>query len=429
MPDQSHNIAQDTPVQDAVLRTSLHNYRAAAGRLDLADAIARRLDRPKEKITLQLHPAMPDGRVLDVQAHIVRHCDALGPAKGGIRMDAAVTLDMITGLAMEMTWKTALVGVPFGGGKTGIVCNLNDLPSDGKEILLRSFVRAGLRHIGPEIYVPAPDMGTGQKDMGFIRDCISYSGGIAIPRGCFVTGKPVILGGIRGRREATGRGAVATLASACRHLGRDLAQSTVAVQGFGNVGSVAAGELYRRGAKVVAVGDLTGGVFKATGIDIPALQEHVMRTGKIAGFSGADEADPALLHETACDILLPAAAGSTIHAGNAAGIKARIIAEGANAPVTPEADKMLSEAGVFFIPDILCNAGGVFVSYLEYTQETQREQMDKSEVESRLQERMETTFHEVLAYSLEKSVPMREAAMDIAVQRVADAIIARGIHP
>ena len=313
--------------------------------------------------------------------------------------------------------------------KTGIVYDPSKLPPDGKEILIRSFVRAALRHIGPEIYVPAPDMGTGEKDMGFLRDCISYSGGVAIPRGCFVTGKPVILGGIRGRREATGRGAVATLESACRHLGRELSGSTAAVQGFGNVGSVAARELHRRGAKVVAVADLTGGVYRASGLDIPALEEHVARTGKLAGFAEAEAMDPSLLHETECDILLPAAAGATIHAGNAANVKARIIAEGANAPVTPEADKILTEAGVFFIPDILCNAGGVFVSYLEYTQETQREQMSREEVEERLQERMETTFNEVLARSLEKNIPMRQAAMDIAVRRVAEAITARGIHP
>lgn len=420
---------RSAPAQDAVLRTSLHNFSEAAARLGLPKATAHRLTSPKEKITLHLHPAMPDGQTLDVEVYIVRHCDALGPAKGGIRMDAGVTMDMVTGLAMEMTWKTALVGVPFGGGKTGIVYDPSKLPPDGKEILIRSFVRAALRHIGPEIYVPAPDMGTGEKDMGFLRDCISYSGGVAIPRGCFVTGKPVILGGIRGRREATGRGAVATLESACRHLGRELSGSTAAVQGFGNVGSVAARELHRRGAKVVAVADLTGGVYRASGLDIPALEEHVARTGKLAGFAEAEAMDPSLLHETECDILLPAAAGATIHAGNAANVKARIIAEGANAPVTPEADKILTEAGVFFIPDILCNAGGVFVSYLEYTQETQREQMSREEVEERLQERMETTFNEVLARSLEKNIPMRQAAMDIAVRRVAEAITARGIHP
>lgn len=429
MPDSSGAGGGGSPPQDAVLRTSLFNFEATAARLGLPESTVRRLSSPKEKITLHLHPAMPNGRVLDVEAFIVRHCDALGPAKGGIRMDASVTMDMVTGLAMEMTWKTALVGVPFGGGKTGIVFDPSKLPPDGKEILIRSFVRAALRHIGPEIYVPAPDMGTGERDMGFLRDCISYSGGLAIPRGCFVTGKPVILGGIRGRREATGRGVVATLACACRHLGMELSRSTAAVQGFGNVGAVAARELHRRGTRVVAVADLTGGVYKASGLDIPALEEHVAQTGKLAGFPGADALDPARLHETDCDILLPAASGSTIHAGNAAGVKARVIAEGANAPVTPEADKMLSEAGVFFIPDILCNAGGVFVSYLEYTQETQREQMGREEVEARLQERMEATFAEVLARSLEKNIPMRAAAMDIAVRRVSQAITARGIHP
>lgn len=373
---------------------------------------------------------LPGGKVLDCAAFIVRHSDILGPAKGGIRMAPGVSEDTVAGLAMKMTWKTALIGVPFGGGKSGIDCDPSSLTTEEKEVLIRAFARAAHRHIGPEVYVPAPDMGTGEREMGFIRDCVSHSEGVSITRGCFVTGKPVILGGIQGRREATGRGVVATLECACRHLGIELKGLRVAVQGFGNVGMVAALELHRRGALVVGVADLTGGLHAAGGIDdVPALREHFLRAGKLAGFAGADAIEPETIIELDCDVLLPAASGSTIHGGNAGKIRARIIAEGANAPVTPEADKLLTEAGVFFIPDILCNAGGVFVSYLEYTQETQREQMTRKEVEARLQERMESAFAEVLAHSNKHGVPMRAAAMEIAVSRVAEGINARGAHP
>lgn len=417
------------PEASRVLETAQHHFNSAAGRLNLPDSVRYRLLHPKESITLQLHPVLPCGRTLACAAYIVRHSDVLGPAKGGIRMNSRVTADSIAGLAMEMTWKTALIGVPFGGGKSGIACDPASITPEEKEVLIRSFARSARRHIGPEVYVPAPDMGTGEQEMGYIRDCVSHSEGVSITRGCFVTGKPVILGGIHGRREATGKGVVATLEAACRHLGIGLAGLRVAVQGFGNVGAVAAQELAKRGALVVAVADLTGGLHAKAGIDITALQAHVRDKGGLARFPGADGIDPQAIFEQDCDVLLPAASGSQIHAGNAGKIRARIIAEGANAPVTPEADAMLDEAGVFFVPDILCNAGGVFVSYLEYTQETQREQMTRKEVEERLQERMETAFAEVLAYSQSHAVPMRAAAMDIAVGHVVEGIRARGEHP
>lgn len=417
------------PEASRVLETAEHHFLSAAERLNLPGPIRHRLLHPKEALTLQLHPVLPCGRTLACAAYIVRHSDVLGPAKGGIRMNAGVSADSITGLAMEMTWKTALIGVPFGGGKSGIACDPSTITAEEKEVLIRSFARSARRHIGPEVYVPAPDMGTGEREMGYIRDCFSHSEGVAITRGCFVTGKPVILGGIQGRREATGMGVVATLESACRHLGIGLAGLRVAVQGFGNVGAVAAQELEKRGALVVAVADLTGGLYAKVGLDLKTLQAHVCDTGGLSGFRGAEGIDPDAIFEQACDVLLPAASGSQIHAGNAGKIRARIIAEGANAPVTPEAEAMLTDAGVFFIPDILCNAGGVFVSYLEYAQETQREQMTLKEVEARLQERMDAAFAEVLTYSKAHVLPMRSAAMDIAVGHVAEGIRARGEHP
>lgn len=344
-------------------------------------------------------------------------------------MASGVSENTVAGLAMEMTWKTALIGVPFGGGKSGIDWDPCSLDPEGKEILIRAFARSARRHIGPEVYVPAPDMGTGEREMGYIRDCVSHSEGVSITRGCFVTGKPLILGGIQGRREATGKGAVVTLECACRHLGVELRGQRVAVQGFGNVGAVAAAELHARGAKIVGVADLTGGLFDPRGIDMPALLAHRNSTGGLSGFPRAGAMEPDEIIGIDCDVLLPAASGSTIHGDNAASVKARIIAEGANAPLTPAADELLTDRGVFIIPDILCNAGGVFVSYLEYTQETQREQMAKAEVESRLRERMESAFAEVLGRSVASGVPMRAAAMDIAVRRVADGIAARGSHP
>ncbi len=417
------------PIFSGILNTAQHNAQQAVSRLNLTESLRQHLQQTKEQITLQLNPTLPSGRVLNACAFIARHSDVLGPAKGGIRMTADVSADDIAGLAMEMTWKTALIGVPFGGGKSGIVCDAATLSPEDKEVLIRSFARAAHRHIGPELYVPAPDMGTGEKEMGYLRDCISYSEGVSIPRGCFVTGKPVLLGGIHGRREATGKGVVYTLVSACRHLNVDIKGLRVAIQGFGNVGAVAANQLASMGARIVAVTDLTGGVFHAEGLPLEALSEHVQKTGGVAGFPEADSLPMDQIFEVDCDVLIPAAAGSQITAENVSKVRARMIAEGANAPTTPEADEVLSKAGVFVIPDILCNAGGVFVSYLEYTQETQREQMTLADVESRLEERMNQCFEEVFEYAEKKNLPMRAAAMDIAVGRVAEGLQARGVYP
>jgi len=412
-----------------ILKTAQYNFRQAALRLNLTDSMSRHLMQVKEKITLQIHPTLPSGQVIDVCVFIARHSDVLGPAKGGIRMTAEVSADDIAGLAMEMTWKTALIGVPFGGGKSGIVYDSSKLRPEDKEVLIRSFARAALRHIGPELYVPAPDMGTGEKEMGYLRDCISYSEGVSIPRGCFVTGKPVLLGGIHGRREATGKGVAYTLVSACRHLKIDIQGLRVAIQGFGNVGAVAAKQLASLGVHVVAVTDLTGGIHHADGLNVDTLLAHVQKTGGVAGFPETEPLAPEKIFGVDCDVLIPAAAGSQITAENVKTVRARIIAEGANAPTTPEADEVLNAAGVFIIPDILCNAGGVFVSYLEYTQETQREQMKLDEVEHRLEERMKQCFDEVLAYATENRLPMRAAAMDLAVSRVAEGLRDRGVYP
>ncbi|MBN1435809.1 MAG: Glu/Leu/Phe/Val dehydrogenase [Sedimentisphaerales bacterium] len=416
-------------VQSGILSTSLQNYLETAKRLKLDDALIARLATPKERIELSLMPVFPDGQVHPFKAFIVRHSDTLGPSKGGIRMTADVTLDDVNGLAMEMTWKTALIGVPFGGGKSGICCEAHTLTPAAKEILIRSFTRAAHRHIGPEIYVPAPDMGTNQADMGHISDCISYSSGTSITHGCFVTGKPVITGGILGRKEATGRGVVHTILAACEKLKLDIQDLTVAVQGFGNVGSVAAMEVARAGARVVAVADISGTVYDPKGLDISALDKYCQQHEYVKDFPNAQHLPSSAVLETDCDILIPAAAGSQITQDNAHKVKAKIIAEGANAPLTPQADEILEKNNVFLIPDILCNAGGVFVSYLEYTQETQHEQMTVEAVESRLAQRMVKRFNEVYDYAQSEKIPMRHAAMNLAVKTVVEGINARGLHP
>jgi glutamate dehydrogenase (NAD(P)+) len=412
-----------------ILRTALWNVQQTAQRLNLRDDMTQRIIEPSEQIRAVVHPILSNDKVLHARVFVVRHNDILGPAKGGIRMTPGVTLDEVTGLAMEMTWKTSLIGVPFGGGKAGICCDPTQLDPTEKEILIRAFTRGVRRHIGPEIYVPAPDMGTNERDMGHIRDCISYSSGTSITVGCFVTGKPVVLGGIVGRREATGHGVVATVAAACDRLGLRLANLRVAVQGFGNVGSVAALAIAEQGASVVAVSDVSGGTFNKDGLDVRQLAEHVQATGGVKGFVGGTNVTHEAVLEADCDVLIPAAAGSVITEENAGRVRAKIIAEGANAPTTPPADEILNSRNAFIIPDILCNAGGVFVSYLEYTQETQRDQMTREEVQQRLQNRMKTTFEQVYERAQREHGTMRHAAMDIAVTRVVDGIVARGLLP
>jgi glutamate dehydrogenase (NAD(P)+) len=387
------------------------------------------LRQPKERTELVLSPLLKDGKLHIIKSFIVKHCDAVGPCKGGIRLSPAVTIDDVTALAMEMTWKCALIGVPFGGGKSGICYDASRLSPLDKQTIVRSFARNAHNHIHPLLYVPAPDMGTNETDMGYIKDTISYSMGNATTQGCYVTGKPVILGGIPGRREATGRGVMLTVMEALNIFDKEPAAVTVAVQGFGNVGAVAALELARMGCKVVGVSDVNDAVCNDKGLDMKALAAHYKATGSLRDFPGSRRISGAELLELPCDVLVPAASANQITAENAARIKAKIIAEGANGPTTNEADRILEERGVFMIPDILCNAGGVFVSYLEYTQETQQEQMTEEEVCERLKKRMRDKFRQVHAFSLERQVNMRQAAMLLAVKTVCDAKTARGCLP
>ncbi len=430
MPSLEHLIFKAKEMtKHGILETAKHNLARTAEKLGVDSNMLNKIEAPKEKIELRLSPVLSDGKVVNIEAYIVRHNDVLGPSKGGIRMAPDVTMDDIVGLSMEMTWKTSLIGVPFGGGKSGIKFDATSLSDIDKEIIIRSFARNARRHFGPELYVPAPDMGTNEADMGHVRDCVSYSDGISITRGCFVTGKPVILGGIPGRKSATGKGVVYTVIAACERLGIDIKGMSVVLQGFGNVGSEAAKEIASLGAKVIAISDISGGLFNEEGIDIEELLSYVAQNGSISGYSKAKQIAKEEIFNIACDCLIPAASGSQITMKNVNNIKTKIIAEAANAPTTPDADKVLTDNGVFVIPDILCNAGGVFVSYLEYVQETQHEQITEAQVSARLSERMKVSFDKVYEFSLANKTSMREAAMQIALKRVVEGINARGLLP
>jgi glutamate dehydrogenase (NAD(P)+) len=414
-----------------MLSSALANFDRAAALLgnEYPDDLVQKLRHPKERAELRLSPQFSDGRIHTIDAFIVHHSDALGPCKGGIRMSPSVTMDDVTALAMEMTWKCALIGVPFGGGKSGIVADPLALSPDDKQTLIRSFTRNARRNIHPLVYVPAPDMGTNERDMGYIKDTISYSLGYATTQGSYVTGKPVILGGIPGRREATGRGVVLSTIEALSTLGGGIKGARVIIQGFGNVGAGAAETFVEMGAKVVGVSDVDEALYEGKGLNVAALLDHVRKTGSLRGAgSGQPVAHDALL-EMSCDVLAPCATAGQITAGNAEKIQARIIAEGANGPTSPEADAILTRRGVFVIPDILCNAGGVFVSYLEYTQETQQEQMTREEVLARLDKRMKDKFKLVHDTANARKLPSREAALYLALRTVCAAHIARGALP
>ena len=414
-----------------MLVSAQQQFDRVAGLLDneFPAEVLDKIRAPHERIEMTLTPLLSDGKLHVIKAYIVHHCSALGPCKGGIRMAPDVTLDDVQSLAMEMTWKCSLIGVPFGGGKSGIVAEPASLSAHDKEVVIRSFARNGNRHIHPLLYVPAPDMGTNERDMGHIKDSITYSHGQATTQGCYVTGKPVMLGGIPGRREATGRGVVHVIAAALEAEGRALKGCTAIVQGFGNVGSVTAQTLAASGVRVVGVEDVFGAVQNPDGLDIAALTAHVARTGRVPGFTGGKPVDPADFLALPCDVLVPAAGGGMITADNAGRIQASIVAEGANGPTTPEADDILNKRGIAVLPDILCNAGGVFVSYLEYTQETQQEQMTEAEVLQRLAERMRDRFARVRETAVGRKLSLRQAAMLMSVRNVAAAVMARGLLP
>jgi len=361
------------------------------------------------------------------EGYRVQHNVGRGPAKGGIRYHQDVTLDEVKALAMWMTWKCAVVGIPYGGGKGGVIVDPKKLSQKELEALTRRYFTEIEVLIGPERDIPAPDVNTNGQIMAWMMDTYSMHAGHTVPG--VVTGKPISIGGSEGRNEATARGTVYCIVEAARHLGLELNKAKVSVQGFGNAGSIAATLIVDEGATVVAVSDSTGGIHNPNGLDIKRVINWKKEHGTVQGFPGATDISNADVLEVECDILIPAALENQITNHNVANIKARLIAEAANGPTTPDADQAMFKAGKFMIPDILCNAGGVTVSYFEWVQDLNRDHWSESVVNAKLKEIMVKAFSETLAIARREQCDMRTAAYLLAVQRVADATALRGLYP
>jgi glutamate dehydrogenase/leucine dehydrogenase len=406
---------------------ALENFDSAADALELSRDIREMIKYPERILTVTVPVRMDDGHIHRFEAHRVQHSTVRGPAKGGIRFHPQVTLDEVKALATWMTWKCAVVNIPFGGGKGGVTCDPKHMSMGELERMTRRYTSAILPLIGPQQDIPAPDVYTNPQTMAWIMDTYSMTKGYPIAG--VVTGKPISLGGSLGRNEATGRGVFYTIQSACEHLHMTLKGATVVVQGFGNAGSIAAQLLHEAGAKVIAVSDSTGCVYNRDGLDIPGLMHLKALTGKVEGFPDSEAISPSELLTLPCDILVPAALENAIDGGNASGVSAKIVAEAANGPVTPAADRILERKGIFLIPDILCNAGGVTVSYFEWVQDEQHLFWEAQDVYNRLERVMRTAFRDVLKIHTERKVPMRIAANMLGVGRVAEAVQIRGIYP
>ena len=363
---------------------AVQQFDIAAAKLNLDSNVAARLRRPERAMIVSVPTRMDDGRVHVFTGYRVQHNDVLGPFKGGIRYHPEVNLGEVSALAMWMTWKCSLVGLPLGGAKGGVACDPAELSRHELQSMTRRYTAEVLNFIGPEIDVPAPDMGTNEQVMAWIMDTYSQHKGHAVPE--VVTGKPVAIGGTLGRREATGRGLVYMIIEAAKHLGIDLIQCTAVVQGFGNVGSVVVKELANIGVKVIGVSDRTGGFFDAKGLPAAKLLEVADKNHSLEGCPYGEKISNERLLELKCDILVPAALEMQITKENAGRLQCRILAEGANGPTTPEADAILKENGVFLIPDVLANAGGVVVSYFEWVQDLQNFFWTEEEVNKKLRD-------------------------------------------
>jgi len=397
----------------------------AAKALDLDPDLHAALRQPKRTLEVHFPVRMDDGRVRSFTGFRVQYNDALGPTKGGLRFHPDETIDTVKALAAWMTWKTAVVGIPYGGGKGGVICNPKELSTGEVERVARGYVRAVGRFIGPERDIPAPDVYTNPQIMAWMMDEYSTIVGHNVPG--VITGKPIPLGGSLGRGDATARGTVYCVIEAARALGVDLAGATVAIQGYGNAGYFAAKLMQElAGSKIVAVTDSRGGVYNENGLDPDAASEHKRSTGSVAGCNGMKPITNDEILELDVDVLIPAAIENVITADNAARIKARIIAEAANGPTTPEADEILRGKGAFVIPDFLCNAGGVTVSYFEWVQNIGGFYWTLDEVHQRLEEKMVRAFGEVHSMAQKQGVDNRTAAYMVSIQRVAEAMRLRG---
>ncbi len=410
----------------SIFNAMLQEFDGAARLLGLDPGIWKILTNPKRQIIVSCPIQMDNGEIEVFTGYRVQYNITLGPAKGGIRYHPDVSLDEVTALAAWMTWKCAVAHVPFGGGKGGVVCDPTRMSRRELEALTRRYVAEIIDAIGPEKDVPAPDVNTNDQVMAWVMD--TYSMHVGHTSTAVVTGKPIEMGGSLGRREATGRGVMIVTREAAKHLGLDISRMTVAVQGFGNVGSVSADLISKLGAKIVAVTDWKGGVHNPAGLDITQMIEYAKQHKTIEGFPGGDPIENDQLFSLDVDVLVPAALENQITEENASMIKAKIVAEGANGPTTPEGHRQMHERGIFVIPDILANAGGVTTSYFEWVQDRHGYFWEEHEVNQRLETKMMEAFHDVLQTSIKYKTDLRTAAYVVAISRVATVTRMRGMY-
>jgi len=419
----SPQLEWDTPL----FRQALTQFEQALPHADVAPEVAERLRYPERSLVMTVPVKLDDGSLRVFPGYRVQHSSVLGPTKGGIRYDDNVTLGECAALAMWMTWKCSLLRLPYGGAKGGVRCNPRELSQAEVQRLTRRFTIELGDFIGPQEDIPAPDMATNEQTMAWMMDTYSMQHGFAVPE--IVTGKPIPLGGSVFRREATGAGVVMVIERACDRLGWQLAGQRCVVQGFGNVGGVAAQELHDKGAAVIAVSDISGGTYAPSGIDVTKAHEWVREHGSLADFPDCERVTNAELLELPCDILVLAALEDQITGDNAPRLETRLIAEGANGPIDNEADAILAERGILVLPDVLTNAGGVTVSYFEWVQDLGRLFWTRDEIRARLAEKLGDAFHRVWDLAHDRELTLRNAALVSGIREVAQALEARGIYP
>jgi glutamate dehydrogenase (NAD(P)+) len=408
-------------------RTALAQYEQALPHAGVEEFVAERLRYPERSLVVSVPVKLDSGRWTVFPGYRVQHSTVLGPTKGGVRYDDDVTLGECAALAMWMTWKCALLRLPYGGAKGGVRCNPRELSLNEIQKITRRFTSELLPIIGPQEDIPAPDMATNEQTMAWMMDTYSMQVGHAVPE--IVTGKPISLGGSLFRHEATGAGVVMVVARACERLGWRLEEQRCVVQGFGNVGGIAAAELHERGAAVVGVSDLSGGLHDANGLDVAALRRYAEEHGSLAGYDKCQRITNEELLELPCDVLVLAAREDQVTGENAGRIQAKLIAEGANGPTSLEGDAVLADRGVIVLPDVLTNAGGVTVSYFEWVQDLGRLFWSRAETRAKLADQLNDAFDRVWTMADQKGLSLRSAALVAGIHEVAGALTARGIYP
>jgi glutamate dehydrogenase (NAD(P)+) len=421
-PEHGH-LEWETPLY----RTALAQYEQALPHADVEEFVAERLRYPERSLVVSVPVRLDSGRWTVFPGYRVQHSTVLGPTKGGVRYDAEVSLGECAALAMWMTWKCALLRLPYGGAKGGVRCNPKELSLDELRKMTRRFTSELLPIIGPQKDIPAPDMATNEQTMAWMMDTYSMEIGHAVPE--IVTGKPIALGGSLFRHEATGAGVVMVIERACRRLGWKLSEQRCVVQGFGNVGGIAAAELDALGATVLAVSDVSGGVYDSGGLDVQVLMRFAEQHGSLADWTEGDRITNEELLELPCDILVLAAREDQVTAENAPRLQAKLVAEGANGPTSLEGDAILAGRGILVLPDVLTNAGGVTVSYFEWVQDLGRLFWDRREIRAKLADQLGDAFDRVWTLSEDRKLSLRSAALVAGIREVAGALRSRGIYP